>query len=64
MAERPTDRVTLLFTDIEGSTHLLHDLGEPYTEVLAEHNASCARRSQTAPSPRGRRSTTRSKVRR
>jgi predicted ATPase len=29
--------VTLLFTDIEGSTRLLHDLGERYAEVLAEH---------------------------
>ena len=29
--------VTLLFTDIEGSTRLLHELGERYAEVLAEH---------------------------
>jgi predicted ATPase len=27
----------LLFTDIEGSTRLLHDLGERYADVLAEH---------------------------
>jgi predicted ATPase len=27
----------LLFTDIEGSTRLLHELGERYAEVLAEH---------------------------
>lgn len=29
--------MTLLFTDIEGSTRLLHDLGERYAGVLAEH---------------------------
>jgi predicted ATPase/class 3 adenylate cyclase len=33
----PTGTVTFLFTDIEGSTRLLHDLGERYAEVLAEH---------------------------
>lgn len=34
----PSGTVTLLFTDIEGSTRLLHDLGpEPYAEALAEH---------------------------
>jgi predicted ATPase len=27
----------LLFTDIEGSTRLLHELGERYADVLAEH---------------------------
>jgi predicted ATPase len=30
--------VTFLFTDIEGSTALLHELGDRYTEVLAEHH--------------------------
>ena len=36
--ELPTGTVTLLFTDIEGSTRLLHELGpERYGEVLAEH---------------------------
>jgi len=29
--------VTFLFTDIEGSTRLLQELGERYAEVLAEH---------------------------
>ncbi len=29
--------MTLLFTDIEGSTRLLHELGERYADVLAEH---------------------------
>jgi predicted ATPase/class 3 adenylate cyclase len=34
----PTGTVTFLFTDIEGSTRLLHALGpEPYAEALAEH---------------------------
>jgi class 3 adenylate cyclase len=34
----PTGTVTFLFTDIEGSTRLLHALGpEAYAEALAEH---------------------------
>jgi len=33
----PTGTVSLLFTDIEGSTRLLHELGDRYAEVLAEH---------------------------
>ena len=33
----PTGRVTLLFTDIEGSTRLLRELGGGYAEALAEH---------------------------
>jgi predicted ATPase/class 3 adenylate cyclase len=33
----PTGTVTFLFTDIEGSTRLLHELGDRYTDVLAEH---------------------------
>jgi predicted ATPase len=36
--ELPSGTVTFLFTDIEGSTRLLHDLGaEAYAETLAEH---------------------------
>ena len=36
--ELPTGTVTLLFTDVEGSTRLLNDLGaEAYEEALAEH---------------------------
>jgi predicted ATPase/class 3 adenylate cyclase len=36
--ELPTGTVTFLFTDIEGSTRLLHSLGaEAYAEALAEH---------------------------
>jgi hypothetical protein len=33
----PTGTVTLFFTDIEGSTQLLHDLGDGYADVLADH---------------------------
>jgi predicted ATPase/class 3 adenylate cyclase len=34
----PTGTITFLFTDVEGSTRLLQDLGpEGYTEALAEH---------------------------
>jgi predicted ATPase len=37
----PTGTVTFLFTDIEGSTKLLHELGaERYAEALAEHRAT------------------------
>jgi predicted ATPase len=36
--ELPTGSVTLLFTDVEGSTRLLNELGaEAYEEALAEH---------------------------
>jgi predicted ATPase len=38
MRELPSGTVTFLFTDIEGSTRLLHELGEDrYAEALAEH---------------------------
>src|SRR5947208_13941981 len=37
MSELPTGTVTFLFTDIEGSTRLLHELGDAYAEALAEH---------------------------
>src|SRR6266700_6332288 len=36
MRSMPTGTITLLFTDIEGSTRLLQRLGERYAEVLAE----------------------------
>jgi predicted ATPase/class 3 adenylate cyclase len=35
--ELPAGTVTFLFTDIEGSTRLLEQLGPEYEEVLAEH---------------------------
>jgi len=37
MNELPTGTVTFLFTDIEGSTKLLHELGDDYADALAEH---------------------------
>jgi class 3 adenylate cyclase len=38
MAELPRGTVTFLFTDIEGSTRLLHQLGrDRYDEVLTAH---------------------------
>ena len=37
MAAPPTGTVTFLFTDIEGSTRLLHELGDEYATALAEH---------------------------
>jgi predicted ATPase/class 3 adenylate cyclase len=33
----PSGTVTFLFTDIEGSTRLLHELGDAYPKVLADH---------------------------
>jgi predicted ATPase/class 3 adenylate cyclase len=33
----PTGVVTLLFTDVEGSTKLLHELGDAYGDALYEH---------------------------
>jgi predicted ATPase/class 3 adenylate cyclase len=47
-ADLPTGTVTFLFTDVEGSTRLLHELGaEAYAEALAEHRRlireACAR---------------------
>jgi predicted ATPase len=38
MAQQPSGTVTLVFTDIEGSTRLLHELGQdPYREALTAH---------------------------
>ena len=47
-SELPTGTVTFLFTDVEGSTMLLHELGaELYASALAEHRQvvrdACAR---------------------
>jgi predicted ATPase/class 3 adenylate cyclase len=39
MAELPTGTVTFLFTDIEGSTRLLNQLGDRFATVLDEHAA-------------------------
>jgi predicted ATPase/class 3 adenylate cyclase len=37
MRELPYGTVTFLFTDIEGSTRLLHELGDDYADALAAH---------------------------
>jgi predicted ATPase len=37
MSDLPSGTVTFLFTDIEGSTKLLHELGDAYAGALAEH---------------------------
>ena len=37
MTELPSGTVTFLFTDIEGSTELVKQLGARYAEVNAEH---------------------------
>jgi predicted ATPase len=39
MSELPTGTVTFLFTDIEGSTRLLHELGDDYADALAKHRS-------------------------
>jgi hypothetical protein len=44
--ELPAWTVTFLFTDVEGSTRWLHELGDRYAEVLAEHR--CALRDAFA----------------
>lgn len=37
MRDLPSGTVTLLFTDVEGSTELLRERGVDYAELLAEH---------------------------
>jgi predicted ATPase/class 3 adenylate cyclase len=37
MSRLPSGTVTFLFTDIEGSTRLLNELGDAYADALAEH---------------------------
>ena len=44
----PTGTVTFLFTDIEGSTRLLQDLGDRYGEVRDAHAAILRRAIRTA----------------
>src|SRR6266516_729226 len=39
MAALPTGTVTFLFSDIEGSTRLLQQLGDGYASVLGDHAA-------------------------
>src|SRR5213082_2069010 len=37
VSELPSGTVTFLFTDVEGSTRLLQELGDAYADALAEH---------------------------
>jgi RimJ/RimL family protein N-acetyltransferase/class 3 adenylate cyclase len=37
VGELPTGTVTFLFTDVEGSTRLLQELGDDYGQVVADH---------------------------
>jgi class 3 adenylate cyclase len=37
LMDLPSGTVTFLFTDVEGSTRLLQELGDGYANVLAEH---------------------------
>jgi class 3 adenylate cyclase len=37
MPDLPSGTITLLFSDVEGSTRLLHELGGAYADALAEH---------------------------
>jgi len=37
LSELPSGTVTFLFSDIEGSTRLLEQLGDRYEEVLRDH---------------------------
>jgi len=42
--EFPTGTVTFVFTDVEGSTRLLHELGERYSDTLDAHSRIIATR--------------------
>ncbi len=53
--ELPSGTVTFLFTDVEGSTRLLHELGaEAYAEALAEHRRVIREACAAAGRGRGR----------
>ena len=65
----PSGTVTFLFTDVEGSTKLLHELGaEAYAEALAEHRRlireACAATAGSRWTPRATRSSSPSPPRR
>ncbi|HEV2824538.1 MAG TPA: hypothetical protein VG035_04935, partial [Actinomycetota bacterium] len=56
VVELPTGTVTLVFTDIEGSTRLLRSLGDDYGRVLRAHRAilreAVARNGGSSSAPR------------
>ena len=62
-ADLPTGTVTFLFTDVEGSTKLLHEHGDEYANLLAAHRASFAPLSPGTPESRWTRRVTRSSPR-
>jgi predicted ATPase len=43
MRDLPSGTVTFLFTDIEGSTRLLHELGDAYAGALEQHRTALRR---------------------
>lgn len=47
MSNLPSGTITILFTDIEGSTRLLQQLGEKYATLIAEHNLLLREASET-----------------
>ncbi len=53
MSELPTGTVTLFFTDIEGSTRLLEQLGNRYPAVLAEHRRLLRAKPRSVSGKRG-----------
>jgi class 3 adenylate cyclase len=48
VSELPSGTVTFLFSDIEGSTRLLEQLGDRYADVLGEHRRILRERLQAA----------------
>jgi hypothetical protein len=55
MADLPSGTVTFLFTDIDGSTRLLTQLGQHYSNVLSAHRLWTISRRRSATHMRGRR---------
>jgi predicted ATPase/class 3 adenylate cyclase len=47
MSDLPSGTVTILFTDIEGSTRLLQQLGEEYAALIADHHQLLREASET-----------------
>jgi class 3 adenylate cyclase len=63
MGEPPTGTITFLFTDIEGSTHLLQELGERYEDIEVQHAAILRQAIAEGVGPRSGRRETRSSPR-
>ena len=54
MADLPTGTVTLMFTDLEGSTNLIRKLGDRYGGLLADHRRLLREVVERPRRPRGR----------